>query len=48
VAQYLIENWSHVWPGPYFTADLPENDPLKNFDAAQIIWDFFKSHRRQP
>jgi polyhydroxybutyrate depolymerase len=48
VALYLLENWGHVWPGKYFTADLAEDDPLKNFDAAEIIWDFFKSHRRQP
>ena len=46
VSLYLIENWGHVWPGRYFTADLAEDDPLKNFDAAEIIWDFFKSHRR--
>ena len=48
VALYLIENWGHVWPGRYFTADLAEDDPLRNFDAAEIIWDFFKSHRRKP
>jgi polyhydroxybutyrate depolymerase len=48
VALYLLENWGHVWPGKYFTADLAEDDPLKNFDAAEIIWGFFKSHRRKP
>jgi polyhydroxybutyrate depolymerase len=48
VALYLIRDWGHVWPGSYFTADLAEGDPLRNFDAAEIIWDFFKSHRRQP
>jgi polyhydroxybutyrate depolymerase len=48
VALYLIENWGHVWPGKFFTTDLAEDDPLKNFDAAEIIWDFFKSHRRKP
>jgi polyhydroxybutyrate depolymerase len=46
VALWLIKGWGHVWPGTYFTADLAENDPLKNFDAAKIIWDFFKSRRR--
>jgi polyhydroxybutyrate depolymerase len=46
VALYLIENWGHVWPGKFFTADMAEDDPLKDFDAAEIIWDFFKSHRR--
>ncbi|MFC1880756.1 alpha/beta hydrolase family esterase [Thermodesulfobacteriota bacterium] len=48
VALYLLKNWGHVWPGKYFTAVLPDDDPLKNFDAAEIIWDFFKSHRRKP
>jgi len=37
-----IEGWGHVWPGPYFTARLPADDPLFNFDAAEIIWNFFK------
>ena len=35
-------------PVKFFSADLAEDDPLKNFDAAEIIWDFFKSHRRKP
>lgn len=48
VILYLIRDWGHVWPGRYFTADLAEEDPLKNFSAAEIIWDFFKSQRRQP
>lgn len=48
VVLYLIKNWGHVWPGKYFTAKLAEDNPLKNFDAAEIIWDFFRSHRRQP
>jgi polyhydroxybutyrate depolymerase len=47
VALYLIENWGHVWPGQFFSRDLAEDDPLKNFDAAEIIWNFFKSHRRK-
>lgn len=48
VILYLLKGWGHVWPGRYFTADLPADDPLRNFDAAEIIWEFFKSHRRQP
>jgi len=48
VALYLIKDWGHVWPGKYFTSDLAEDDPLRNFDAAEIIWQFFKSHHRQP
>lgn len=39
---YAIEDWPHIWPGKYFTAELPADNPLKDFDAAEIIWDFFK------
>jgi polyhydroxybutyrate depolymerase len=48
VTLYLIRDWGHVWPGRYFTADLADENPLKDFNAAEIIWDFFKSHRRRP
>lgn len=41
-----LKNWEHIWPGPYFTANLTANDPFKDFDAAEIIWDFF-SHQKQ-
>ena len=44
VELYLLENWGHVWPGRYYTADLDKKNPLKDFDATAIIWDFFKSH----
>jgi len=43
VVLYTIEGWRHVWPGPYFTDRLDPQDPLYNFDAARIIWDFFES-----
>jgi polyhydroxybutyrate depolymerase len=46
VALYRIDGWGHVWPGGGFTADLSGEDPLRDFDAAEIIWDFFKSHSR--
>lgn len=36
-----LKDWEHIWPGPYFTAKLPGKDPFKDFDAAEIIWDFF-------
>ncbi len=38
---YALENWKHIWPGKYFTAGLGPDEPLKNFDAAEVIWDFF-------
>jgi polyhydroxybutyrate depolymerase len=37
-----IDNWGHRWPGLYLTAHLPEDDPLSGFDAAELIWSFFK------
>jgi polyhydroxybutyrate depolymerase len=40
---YALENWEHVWPGKYFTAKLAADNPLKDFDASDIIWEFFKS-----
>jgi polyhydroxybutyrate depolymerase len=43
VSLWLIEGWGHDWPGIYFTGALPEDDPLKNLDAAEILWDFFKT-----
>jgi poly(3-hydroxybutyrate) depolymerase len=48
VVLYLMENWGHVWPGPYDTTDLDKENPLKDFDVATIIWDFFKSHPQTP
>lgn len=48
VALYLLEDWAHVWPGLYYTADLGQDNPLKDFNAAAIIWDFFESHPRTP
>ena len=37
-----INGWGHLWPGLYFTGKLSEDDPLYNFDAAEMIWSFFK------
>lgn len=46
VMLYEIKEWGHVWPGPHFINPLGPEHPLKNFDAAKIVWNFFKSHRR--
>ncbi len=46
VVLYTIEGWGHVWPGRHFTNAL-ENDPIRDFDAAQIIWEFFKNYQRK-
>ncbi len=47
VVLYTIEQWGHVWPGHYFTDRLAASDALKGFDAAAIMWEFFKRYRRQ-
>ena len=47
VSLLLIRDWGHVWPGKHFTAALPEGDPLRDFDAPEILWDFFRSHPRR-
>jgi polyhydroxybutyrate depolymerase len=44
VSLWRIERWGHDWPGMYFTESLPQDDPLKDFDAAEILWDFFKRY----
>jgi polyhydroxybutyrate depolymerase len=46
VILYTLEGWKHTIPTKFFTEKLPGNDPLKNFDATEIIWDFFKDHHR--
>ncbi len=47
VALYLIRDWGHLWPGGSFTAALDGADPLRNYDATETLWGFFKSHRRR-
>jgi polyhydroxybutyrate depolymerase len=47
IVLYTLEGWGHVWPGPPFTNRLRADDPLRGFDAAEIIWDFLKRHRRR-
>lgn len=47
VMLYLLKDWGHIWPGRHFSAALEETHPLKNFDAAEIIWRFFSQHARR-
>ncbi len=44
VAVYRIEAWGHQWPGGPRIRDLPQEHPLQEFDAADIILDFFRKH----
>jgi polyhydroxybutyrate depolymerase len=46
VILYTLEGWKHTIPTTYFTTKLPESDPLKDFNATQIIWEFFKRHHK--
>lgn len=43
---YKLNGWGHAWPGPYFKGE-KEPYPGDDFDAAAIIWDFFKTCIRQ-
>jgi polyhydroxybutyrate depolymerase len=46
ISLYIIDDWGHKWPGKYITDQLNSDDSLKGFDAAEIIWEFFKKHRK--
>lgn len=46
IVLYTLEGWPHVWPTAHYTHKLTRQNPLYNFDAASIVWDFFDSHSR--
>ncbi|MFO7569262.1 MAG: PHB depolymerase family esterase [Smithellaceae bacterium] len=46
VSLYLLKEWGHVWPGSVFLGSLEKGHPLREFEAADIIWNFFKRHHR--
>ncbi|MFH1981157.1 MAG: PHB depolymerase family esterase [Pseudomonadota bacterium] len=43
VVQVTLQDWEHIWPGPYFTAELAGTHPMKDFDAAALVWSFFSN-----
>ena len=43
VVLHVLDHWKHVWPGTTVTGRLPEDHPLRTFEAAQVIWDFFRT-----
>ena len=47
VRLYTWNNWGHAWPGPPFTDPLAPDDPFREFNAAEVVWEFFKSHKRE-
>ncbi len=42
VRLYTIANWAHTWPGGSETAALDGGHPMKGFEAAKLIWAFFR------
>jgi polyhydroxybutyrate depolymerase len=42
VRLYTIGNWAHVWPGGSEIAGLEGAHPMKGFEAAELIWQFFQ------
>lgn len=46
VQLHTLNNWGHVWPGPYFTDALPADHLLHGYDAAKVIWQFLKNYQR--
>ena len=43
---YLLKEWGHKWPGGTFTKKLEKSNPLSQFDAAELIWNFFKKQKK--
>jgi polyhydroxybutyrate depolymerase len=41
VVLYTLEGWPHKWPSLYYSSRLDPQDPLFDFDAARLIWEFF-------
>jgi polyhydroxybutyrate depolymerase len=46
VVLHTLEGWGHLWPGPHIKAS-HRGDLVQNFDAAEIIWQFFKNRQRK-
>ena len=47
VQQMDLIDVDHQWPGKQYSHRLEGRHPLKAFDAAEIIWDFFKQYQRR-
>jgi polyhydroxybutyrate depolymerase len=46
VEYFLLAEWGHQWPAPYFTDRLDPDHPLKGFDGTKLIWTFFSKFRQ--
>jgi polyhydroxybutyrate depolymerase len=48
VVLYTVNEWGHDWPGPHFVSRQPVDSPLRELDAAQLMWSFLRQYRRVP
>lgn len=48
VVLYRVAGWPHAWPGGEYTRDLPLDDALLGYEAADVIWPFLVGHTRPP
>lgn len=46
VQLYTLGDWGHRWPRAALTDETGAGDAYYGFDAAEIIWSFFKQHER--
>jgi polyhydroxybutyrate depolymerase len=46
VEAYVVKHNGHAWPGGTKPRGLAD-EPAKNFNANEVIWDFFRQHTRQ-
>jgi len=49
VTLHVLEHWGHPWPSRLsIEKRRSKEDPLRTFDAAQTIWDFFRARSAAP
>lgn len=46
VSHLALVGWDHEWPGRANYGDLPADEPLRGFEAAEAMWSFFRDLRR--
>jgi polyhydroxybutyrate depolymerase len=48
VISYVVNNGGHTWPGgPQYLPKLLIGGTAQNFNAAEVIWEFFKRHQKE-
>ncbi len=44
---YTIDGGGHTWPGgEQYAPELVVGETCRDFDANEVIWDFFSRHQR--